>query len=147
LNTGIELARNEVYGASDSNNVKNDVRIGLSKCRELRQQNHHGSRPGHYNSKAPRRSVPNASGLVDGTSNLLKCRRQVFQKSCPGSGWCDAFGRPSEKLQLKSLFKPPDRVAQCRLRHTQLYGGPCKASFTGDNCKRSEFVQFVSHDL
>lgn len=147
LNTGVELACNKVYGASDGDNIEKDVRVGLGECRQPRQQYHRRSRPGHYNSKAPGRSVTNASGFVQGTINLLKRRRQIFQKSGPCSGRRDTLGGSRKKLQLESLLKSADRVAQGGLRHPQLCCSPCKASFTRDDCKRGEFAQFVSHDL
>src|SRR6185369_12830942 len=50
-------------------------------------------------------------------------------------------GRSSKKLQLEPLLKSADRVAQGRLRHTDLCRSPRKAPFSGDDCKRSRFVQ------
>lgn len=91
--------------------------------------------------------MTNASSTVEGASNLLERRRQVFQKSYPSSGWCDALGCSSKQLQLEPLLKPSDRVAQGRLRYTELYRSPREASFIGYDCKCSELVQFIFHDL
>jgi hypothetical protein len=91
--------------------------------------------------------MPNASGFVDGARNLLKRRGQLFQKIRARSGWRDTLGGSSKKLQFESFLKSPDRVAQGRLRHTNLRRSPRKASLSSDDCKRSEFIQFVSHDL
>ena len=79
--------------------------------------------------------------------NLLKRRRQVLQKSCARSGWRYALGGPGKKLELEPLLKSPDRVAQGGLGDAQLRCGTCKASLAGNDCKRSEFIQFISHDL
>jgi len=91
--------------------------------------------------------VANALGFVQRTSNLLKRRRQLLQKSCARSGWRYTLGGPSKKLELQPLLKSPDGVAQGGLGDAQLRGCMCKASLAGDDCKRSEFIQLISHDL
>ena len=85
------------------------------------------------------------SGFVQRTRNLLKRWRQVLQKSRARGGWRYTLGRTGKKLEFESLLKFPDRVAQRGLRDAQLRGSTCKAALIGDDRKRREFIQLISH--
>ena len=79
-------------------------------------------------------------------SDLLERGGRVTATMRPAR-WSALLVDTRKKLQCEALFKPPDRVAQGRLRHAQLRRGPREAALLAATAKRRELVQFALHDL